>query len=90
VSPVRYELGFYIPEDEILQSRCLPSFNRTLFFLMVTTADDGQSPGDIHHRHIVRTLRLLLRAKVDALPVCSGHTSRKQHGPHGGYQMGIP
>jgi hypothetical protein len=26
VSPVKYELGFYIPEDDILHSHCRESF----------------------------------------------------------------
>jgi hypothetical protein len=33
VSPVKYELGFYIPEDDILHSRCredLKSYTGTL------------------------------------------------------------
>jgi hypothetical protein len=36
VSPVRYELGFYIPEDDILHSHCrehLKSY--TAFFVLV-------------------------------------------------------
>jgi hypothetical protein len=30
VSPVRYELGFYIPEDDILHSHCVNISNLTL------------------------------------------------------------
>jgi hypothetical protein len=30
VSPVRYELGFYIPEDDILHSRCFTAVTTNL------------------------------------------------------------
>jgi hypothetical protein len=36
VSPVKYELGFYIPEDDILHSRCRVSLNLTSVWLHIS------------------------------------------------------
>jgi hypothetical protein len=40
VSPVRYELGFYIPEDDILHSRRLE--NLKSYILMTFWKEDGK------------------------------------------------
>jgi hypothetical protein len=45
VSPVKYELGFYIPEDAIVLSHRRESLKSyTSCFLVFRIPDDGQSP----------------------------------------------
>jgi hypothetical protein len=34
VSPVKYELGFYIPEDDILHSHCRENFKSYVILLV--------------------------------------------------------
>jgi hypothetical protein len=35
VSPVRYELGFYIPEDDILHCHCRDNLKSYIYYLCV-------------------------------------------------------
>jgi hypothetical protein len=51
VSPVRYKLGVYIPEKDILET---DPVSETLYFLVFTIPDDEQSPEtelNVIHRH---------------------------------------
>jgi hypothetical protein len=52
VSPVKYELGFYIPEDDILHSHCrenLKSYN-----------SKEKSENSKHAKHTMNVLRVLV------------------------------
>jgi hypothetical protein len=48
VSPVKYELGFYIPEDDILQNHCrenLKSYNVcSCSFVLFQVPGEGNDP----------------------------------------------
>jgi hypothetical protein len=56
VSPVRYELGFYIPEDDILHSHCRENLKSYIF-----------TTGLSRFTALRPTMNLLLNIKYDLL-----------------------
>jgi hypothetical protein len=47
VSPVKYELGFYIPEGDILHSHCRQNLKSYMPISMLTVNPTGSNDGEL-------------------------------------------
>jgi hypothetical protein len=73
VSPVKYEMGFYIPEDDILHSHCRENKS---YINVSCSAQLGNSAYLYHGSYVTQYRIITLR---DDLMICKGSPKRTEN-----------